>query len=111
VNDVVVNNFKTDKSPVNIENEISVISGDYNLSQGGRYLFLLGGYAPGAEAIQWYANSWGIAKINDDGTITPIPFVSKHETYNVFTEFDGFTVEQLKEAAERARIWYEKYSK
>jgi hypothetical protein len=79
------------------------------LEQGQRYLILLeiyGEYETMA-AIQPEL----IAKINDDGTITPYnPLIgtSPYETYwSVFDDFDGYTVEQMSELAEQAKIWHE----
>jgi len=47
------------------------------------------------------------AKINADGTIAAIP----DEDGNVFEEYNGFTVEQMKDEAERAKAWHRDYVK
>ena len=48
-----------------------------------------------------------IAKINADNTIAAIP----DEDGNVFEEYNGFTVEQMKDEAERAKAWHRDYVK
>jgi hypothetical protein len=63
------------------------------LELGGRYLIFLSG----GDFVSF--GERGIAKINDDGTITAILQDS------VFAEFNGYTVEQIVAEAERAKAW------
>jgi len=72
------------------------------LEQGGRYLILLDPSEDGP-----YIEPGRVAKINDDGTITAITA----EYGNVFDEFNGYTVEQMKELAERAIAWHERHAR
>ena len=48
------------------------------------------------------------ARINDDGTITPIS--GDGDIWNVFDEFAGYTVERLTELAFLSNTWHEKYA-
>jgi hypothetical protein len=79
------------------------------LEQGQRYLILLEIYGEyeTMPAIQPEL----IAKINADGTITPYnPLISTspYEKYwSAFDDFDGYTVLQMAEFAERAKTWHE----
>lgn len=43
-----------------------------------------------------------IAKINDGNTISPLPST---EYSNIFTEYSGYTIEQMKNEVERAQAW------
>ena len=86
--------------------EITVIShgnSEY-LKQGERYLLLLDPSDGGP-----YIEQGNIAKIIDDGTIFAIP--STDQVNSIFTEFNGFTVAQMKEEAEHAKAWHEAYAK
>jgi hypothetical protein len=65
----------------------------------GRYLMIL---EPSGNVY----NIGPVAKINDDGTITS----TVTEEYScVFEEFNGYTVAQMKELAERAKAWYARH--
>jgi hypothetical protein len=75
---------------------VSYTSGEH-LEQGGRYLMLLDLSEDGP-----YINLGLTAIINDDGTITAVP-----DEYSAFEEYNGFTVGQMKEEAERAKAWHE----
>lgn len=66
------------------------------LEQGERYLILI----DPSENGPYISGEHVVAKINADSTITAI---SKD---NAFTEFNGRTVEFMKEEAERAIAWY-----
>lgn len=88
--------------------EISAISyGPKYLELGGQYLIFLDPSEGGP-----YIEPGRVAKINDDGTITAISPVTEYMPYtNVFEEYGGFTVAQMKEEAERAKAWHESYAK
>ncbi|MCL1865831.1 MAG: hypothetical protein FWF82_00295 [Oscillospiraceae bacterium] len=47
-----------------------------------------------------------VAKINEDGTITPL---NNSDDNNVFNAYDGYTVNQIAELAELAQTWQNKY--
>ena len=70
--------------------------------QGGRYLLLL----DPSEGGPFINDSAAI--INADGTITA---ESQQEIYNAFLEFNGYTVAQMAEEAERAKVWHERFAK
>ena len=61
----------------------------------------------------WYGNfvvpftffSESAARINADGTITPVRDVV--DNWNVFDKFDGYTVEMIIEFAHLANVWHE----
>jgi len=67
-----------------------------HVEQGGRYLIFLDPSEDGP-----YIEKSRVAKINADGTITAV------SEDNIFAGFNGYTVEQMKEAAERAKAWHE----
>ncbi|MCL2562849.1 MAG: hypothetical protein FWE08_02290 [Oscillospiraceae bacterium] len=74
------------------------------LEEGQRYLSLTHSFVPnnyGPHSL----DSRIIARINEDGTITAIP------SGFYFRDFDGFTVEQMRELTERSRAWYEAHVK
>jgi len=48
-----------------------------------------------------------LAKINVDGTITAL---SLDEPYSAFLEYNGYTIAQMAEEAERAKIWHERFA-
>jgi len=83
-------------------NAISYYAADY-LEQGERYLILLDPSENGP-----FINPNVVAKINVDGTITAIDIP---DWTNVFAEYNGLTVEQVKEAAERANAWHKAHVK
>ena len=88
----------------------TIISYDIGfLEPGKRYLiFLESSYNEG----RFHIRPAQVSKINDDGTITAIPSVAEYMPYtNVFDEFNGYTVGQMKEEAERAKTWHENYAK
>jgi hypothetical protein len=49
------------------------------------------------------------ARINADGTITPI-WNDNDNNWNVFNEYEGYTVERMAELAHLANTWHEKYA-
>jgi len=51
-----------------------------------------------------------IAKINDDGTISEI-FTPPDYVHRIFEEYNGYTVEQIKDEVTRAKMWQEKHVK
>ena len=62
--------------------------------EGQRYLMFIDSYS-------FNVNGRTLAKINEDNTITALP-----GAYHL-DGFYGFTVEQMRETAERARAWYD----
>ena len=66
------------------------------LEKGGRYLVLLDPSEDGP-----YIDPSRAAKINNDGTITAED--------SVFERFNGYTVAQMAEIAERAKAWHDRY--
>ncbi len=79
--------------------EIRAVS--YSLSpleEGKRYLMILDPSEDGP-----YIEPGRVAEIGDDGTITAIPCP---DDTSVLSEFNGFTVTQIKEEAERAKAWH-----
>ena len=60
------------------------------------------------ESGQQQIDSGCIAKINDDGTITEI-FTPPNYSHRAFEGYNGFTVEQMKTEAERAKAWHRDY--
>ena len=70
---------------------------------GGQYLMMLDPSEDGP-----YIDSTMVAKINKDGTITA---VYSPDYANIFEEYNGYTVEQMKEEAERAKAWHESHVK
>lgn len=74
------------------------------LEPGERYLvFITPWYGNFAVPYTFFSES--IAKINADGTITP--FYDVENIWNVFDEYDGYTVEKLAELAYLANTWHE----
>ena len=58
-----------------------------------------------------YIGAARAASINPDGTITAIPLSDRDNwERSVFSEFDGYTVEQMREEAQRAKTWHESYA-
>jgi len=92
-----------------VGDEIKAISYDritqIHLEQGGRYLIF---YAPGDDGP--HIEPGDIAKINDDGTITEI-FTPPNYSHRAFEGYNSYTVEQMKEEAERAKTWHETHVK
>jgi len=78
--------------------EFNAVSWCY-LEQGGRYLILFDPSEGGP-----YIEERSVARINADGTITAI------SEENLFSAFNGFTVEQVKVEAERAIEWHMTHS-
>ncbi|MCL2085110.1 MAG: hypothetical protein FWH06_07640 [Oscillospiraceae bacterium] len=74
------------------------------LEQGGRYLVHLDPSESGP-----YIEDARAAIINADGTITAIPCQNDWQK-NIFAEYDGYTVAQMAEEAERANAWHERYA-
>jgi len=77
--------------------EIAVFSYG-KLEQGARFLMLLDPSEDGP-----YVDNQKVARINDDGTITALI------KEGAFAEFNGRTVEYMKDQAERAIEWYLKH--
>jgi hypothetical protein len=78
-------------------------SSSVRLERGGRYLVILqrfSEYQPNPPIM-----GERVARINDDGTITPI-YCEIWGEWSEFDEFDGYTVEQLTEFAVRADAWH-----
>ena len=76
-----------------------------HLEQSERYLIF---YAPD-EYGGTQIDTEIIAKINDDDTITEL-FVA-YDYHRAFEGYNGYTVEQMKEEAERAKAWHEAHVK
>ena len=73
------------------------------LDEGGRYLILLESRND-EPSFQMRM----IAAINEDGTITGISFEDEPMYYeSVFEEYNGYTLAQMKDEAERAKAWHE----
>jgi len=71
---------------------------------GGQYLvFITPSYGNWSAPFTLYSES--MARINADGTVTPIS--SEGNIWNVFDGFDGYTVERLAELAYLANTWHE----
>ena len=89
-------------------NEITAVNYTRNLLQDGeRYLvFITPSYSDWSSQFNFFWES--AAKINDDGTITPIRNVV--DDSNVFDEYEGYTVDRLAELVYFANTWHEKYS-
>ena len=88
--------------------EIIAISHDSTayLEQGGRYLMHLDPSEGGP-----YIEAARVARVNADGTITAIPLSNQDNWQrSVFSEFDGYTVAQMQEQAERAKAWHERFA-
>jgi hypothetical protein len=78
------------------------------LETGERYLvFITPSYGNWGAQFSFY-ESESVARINADGTITPVS--GEGNIWNVFDEYDGYTVEKLTELAKLANTWHEKYS-
>jgi hypothetical protein len=97
----------TEKHPWQpVSDEILAISfGPYSIiEQGEKYLMILDIYED-----EVHLEQGRIAKINEDGTINAIHSIPYEN--NIFFEFNGFTVEQMKTEAERAKAWHAAYVK
>ncbi|MCL2158683.1 MAG: hypothetical protein FWH48_04670, partial [Oscillospiraceae bacterium] len=94
----------------NVGDEIKAISSSQitqiHLEQGGRYLIFY--YTSSEDRPQIWPGS--IAKINDDGTISEIFTPPNDDMHRTFEGYDGFTVEQMKEEADRAKAWHEAHA-
>jgi len=77
------------------------------LEANERYLvFIAPSYSGWSAQFTFFWES--AARINPDGTITPVFDVE--DNGNVFDEYDGFTVERLAQLAHLANTWHESYS-
>ena len=88
--------------------EITVISygNAAYLEQGKRYLIMIDPSEGGP-----YIEAARAANINADGTITAIPLSEKNSWQrNIFTEFSGYTLAQMREEAQRAKTWHDIYA-
>jgi hypothetical protein len=91
-------------------NEISIVVTDFArsaLQVGGRYLvFITPSYSDWHSPFTFFSES--VARINADGTITSIPQLERG--WEVFGNYDGYTVERLAERVYLANTWHERYS-
>jgi hypothetical protein len=77
------------------------------LESGERYLvFITPRYISWSSQFEFFSES--AARINADGTITPI--WNEGDNWNEFNDFSGYTIERLAELAYLANTWHEKYS-
>ena len=94
-----------------VSEEIKALSYDritqIHLEIGGRYLIFYPLDEYGGEP---QIGTGSIAKINDDGTITEL-FTPPNYSHRAFEGYNGYTVEQMKEEAERAKAWHERHVK
>jgi len=51
-----------------------------------------------------------VATITQDGTITALPVDYNHYGFNIFDEFNGYTLEQIEEFKQQAKTWHETYT-
>jgi hypothetical protein len=85
-------------------NSIKVISYSSGyLEIGGRYLVMIDPSESG------YIEESRAARVNGDGTITAVAVPGEYYT-NIFTEYNGCTIEQMREEARRAKAWREMYA-
>jgi hypothetical protein len=83
--------------------EITARSHVANLFEiGGRYLVFIYNFDG-----DFYINAGDTARINADGTITPIR--NADINWSIFDDFDGYTVEQLFDIVRRAAAFYDRF--
>ena len=91
-------------------NEIFVVVTDFArsaLQTNGQYLvFITPSYSNWHSPFTFFSES--VAMINADGTITSIPQLEG--SWNVFGEYDGYTIDRLTELAQLANTWHERYA-
>ncbi|MCL2634405.1 MAG: hypothetical protein FWD34_07840 [Oscillospiraceae bacterium] len=71
---------------------------------GEQYLVFIYSFAPFRD-VDIY--QFAFAKINDDGTITPVK--DEHRRANYFAEYDGYTIEEITDLIEQIQTWYDNY--
>ena len=77
------------------------------LEAGQRYLVVITpSFADWSAPFTFFSQS--IATLNANGTITPVYI--EGNIWNVFNEYDGYTVERIAELAHLANTWHERYS-
>ena len=78
-----------------------------SFEDGERYLvFIMPSYGDWSLPFTFFSD--GSARINADGTITPVAHIEHN--WNVFDEYSGYTVERLAELAHLANTWHERYA-
>ena len=90
------------------DNIITAVNYTRDLVENGeRYLvFITPSYGDWSSQFNFFWES--AARINSDGTITPVQDVV--DNFNVFDDYDGYTVEELTELAHLANTWHERYA-